>query len=392
MLDAQARKHFCRRAGEAQTSPRSPLHHEHAGSAASTAELWRCTPPPPLSAFVRSTDAGTAWRGPTTGPSSSSAHQKRLPAQTICDVFSPSLLPFVGEDGAQVLQPRRLFWAVWTGCSARPRCCWHMHGVLLAACPPTPRASARPANDTASAQLAIYGGRKRNVAYGKRSIVCNYSHNAPALECGATGLTAHPGKIASGLEKQARGKKTVQKDEQPPMVFATYLCPDQLREQRAASAPAFRFGRRPKAGTVPPKQLGSSMAAGCQFGSAVHAVPPAGWQTVQSRTTGKSYFFNAETGESRWKPPPDEDDLVPTARPCTSALRGVAETRDGMLVIYDGSDDARNIRRGGTFKPQLPRHGDSRNRTTPFNPFREELPPKVRDVPTQATGAKDSKV
>lgn len=267
-----------------------------------------------------------------------------------------------------------------------------MHGVLLAACPPAPRASARPANDTASAQLAIYGGRKRNVAYGKRSIVCNYSHNAPALECGATGLTAHPGKIASGLEKQARGKKTVQKDEQPPMVFATYLCPDQLREQRAASAPAFRFGRRPKAGTVPPKQLGSSMAAGCQFGSAVHAVPPAGWQTVQSRTTGKSYFFNAETGESRWKPPPDEDDLVPTARPCTSALRGVAETRDGMLVIYDGSDDARNIRRGGTFKPQLPRHGDSRNRTTPFNPFREELPPKVRDVPTQATGAKDSKV
>ena len=306
--------------------------------------------------------------------------------------FPFSLLPFGGEDGAQVLQPRRLFWAVRTGCGARPRCCWHMHGVLLAACPPAPRASARPANDTASAQLAIYGGRKRNVAYGKRSIVCNYSHNAPALECGATGLTAHPGKIASGLEKQARGKKTVQKDEQPPMVFATYLCPDQLREQRAASAPAFRFGRRPKAGTVPPKQLGSSMAAGCQFGSAVHAVPPAGWQTVQSRTTGKSYFFNAETGESRWKPPPDEDDLVPTARPCTSALRGVAETRDGMLVIYDGSDDARNIRRGGAFKPELPRHGDSRNRTTPFNPFREELPPKVRDVPTQATGAKDSKV
>ena len=76
------------------------------------------------------------------------------------------------------------------------------------------------------------------MAYGKRSIVCNYSHNAPALECGATGLTAHPRKIASGLEKQARGKKTVQKDEQPPMVFATYLCPDQLREQRAASAPA----------------------------------------------------------------------------------------------------------------------------------------------------------
>ena len=330
--------------------------------------------------------------GPPPGPPLPLHTKSDFPRKRFCDLFSPSHLPFVGEDGAQVLQPRRLFWAVWTGCSARPRCCWHMHGVLLAACPPTPRASARPANDTASAQLAIYGGRKRNVAYGKRSIVCNYSHNAPALECGATGLTAHPGKIASGLEKQARGKKTVQKDEQPPMVFATYLCPDQLREQRAASAPAFRFGRRPKAGTVPPKQLGSSMAAGCQFGSAVHAVPPAGWQTVQSRTTGKSYFFNAETGESRWKPPPDEDDLVPTARPCTSALRGVAETRDGMLVIYDGSDDARNIRRGGTFKPQLPRHGDSRNRTTPFNPFREELPPKVRDVPTQATGAKDSKV
>ena len=327
------------------------------------------------------------------GPPPLPLHTKSdFPRKRQCNLFCPNHLPFVGEDGAQVLQPRRLFWAVRTGCGARPRCCWHMHGVLLAACPPAPRASARPANDTASAQLAIYGGRKRNVAYGKRSIVCNYSHNAPALECGATGLTAHPGKIASGLEKQARGKKTVQKDEQPPMVFATYLCPDQLREQRAASAPAFRFGRRPKAGTVPPKQLGSSMAAGCQFGSAVHAVPPAGWQTVQSRTTGKSYFFNAETGESRWKPPPDEDDLVPTARPCTSALRGVAETRDGMLVIYDGSDDARNIRRGGTFKPQLPRHGDSRNRTTPFNPFREELPPKVRDVPTQATGAKDSKV
>jgi hypothetical protein len=53
-----------------------------------------------------------------------------------------------------------------------------------------------------------------------------------------------------------------------------------------------------------------------------HTFGVPGWQTVRSRTTGKSYYFHTETGETRWRPPDDENDFVPTARPLTAPLSG----------------------------------------------------------------------
>mmetsp|Transcript_28553 Transcript_28553/g.45888 ORF Transcript_28553/g.45888 Transcript_28553/m.45888 type:complete len:234 (+) Transcript_28553:30-731(+) len=213
--------------------------------------------------------------------------------------------------------------------------------------------------------------RRRGKGYGKKIIECGYGHNALSLAGSDTGLSAHPDKV-DGV--QTRGKKTVMRQSPAPTIFATYLCPDQLREQR--------------------RRDGGNILAGCQFGSAVHAIPPAGWNTVRSRRSGQQYYFNPETGESRWSAPEDENDFVPTTRPLTAPLRGVGETREGQVIVYGARDrnglvSARNMKRGGGFKPQLPRHGDSRNRTTPFNPFREELPPRVNEAPFSRN--KDSK-
>jgi hypothetical protein len=150
-----------------------------------------------------------------------------------------------------------------------------------------------------------------------------------------TGLSGHPGKAAKGLEDKARGKMTVVKKFPPPAVFASYLCHGRLQEQRR------------KQGN---KQWGDSTSQvhsvleGCQFGSAVHPSPPSGWQLVQSRSTGKQYYFNPDTGESRWKPPADYDEMVPTTRPLTAPLQGVGETRDGYPVFYGGRDALRSVR------------------------------------------------